>query len=650
MHPHTRRPQLGGGLVGELVELVGHGDDPELLRRQPSGEVAADVLEEHPVEALDRTENGTVEHHRAMPLVVGADVVELEALGEVEVGLDGAELPRAPEGILEVELDLRAVEGALPFRDGVGEPLLFHAGDERLLRLVPARVLTEPIVGAGGDHDADVVEVEVAIDLEDQLQEGDDLALGLLLGAEDVRVVLGEGAHPGEPLGHAAPLIAMEATEVGHAHRQIAVAPQGGAEEQAVARAVHRLDAEADVLVDDVLARPGVARPRLGLLGQLLRRVLEPVEGRREEHVLTVAGQVTAGLEERPVEDLRGDDLLVTVPPVELANVVDEPVVDRGAAPGEEGRGRSPRVEGEELQLLAELAVVPLLRLFDLLQVPLEQLGVREGGPVDALEHRVPLVTPPVRAGHVGQLEGLEETGARDVGPLAEVDPLAVPIDRELTLETIEVLRLVGLTHAVQQGLEVLAAHHLAPEGHVLGDDLLHLRFDGGEVLLVEGPARPIVVVVEAVLGSGTEGDLGAGEEALHRLRHHVGGRVPDDRQRVVLVGADRLDRLRVRGHRLVQVLDLTVHSGGDDLLVQLPLGFEEITEILSGAHCCSYIGLGPSMARSRCVERSARIPRSNGVVGGRRRTAARRNEAGRLIESSRRQSCGSSSGAWFEN
>ena len=72
----------------------------------------------------------------------------------------------------------------------------------------------------------------------------------------------------------------------------------------------------------------------------------------------------------------------------------------------------------------------------------------------------------------------------------------------------------------------------------VAGDDLAHLRLDRREVVrrerLVAGE-----VVVEAVLDRRADGDLGAGEQLLHRLGQHVGGVVADQLQRVGVAAGD---------------------------------------------------------------------------------------------------------------
>src|SRR2546429_3955668 len=64
---------------------------------------------------------------------------------------------------------------------------------------------------------------------------------------------------------------------------------------------------------------------------------------------------------------------------------------------------------GEEVQLLAQLAVVALARLLLLLEPGIEVLLVEESRAVDALELRVAMVSAPVRARHVEQLDHRSE-------------------------------------------------------------------------------------------------------------------------------------------------------------------------------------------------------------------------------------------------
>ena len=63
-------------------------------------------------EALHRAEQGAVDHDRPVPAVVGPDVLEPEALGQLEVQLHRRHLPGAPDGVARLHRDLGAVEGA----------------------------------------------------------------------------------------------------------------------------------------------------------------------------------------------------------------------------------------------------------------------------------------------------------------------------------------------------------------------------------------------------------------------------------------------------------------------------------------------------------------------------------------------------------
>ncbi len=75
-------------------------------------------------------------------------------------------------------------------------------------------------------------------------------ALGrhLLVGAEDMRVVLREAAHAHQAMQRAGRLVAMDVAEFRKADRQFAVGLQAMLEDLDVAGAVHRLQRE-DALV-----------------------------------------------------------------------------------------------------------------------------------------------------------------------------------------------------------------------------------------------------------------------------------------------------------------------------------------------------------------------------------------------------------------
>src|SRR5271167_3211488 len=61
----------------------------------------------------------------------------------------------------------------------------------------------------------------------------------LLLGAEDMRVVLGEGAHAHEPMQRSRRLVTAYSPEFGETQRQLAIRPQAVLEDLHMAGAVH---------------------------------------------------------------------------------------------------------------------------------------------------------------------------------------------------------------------------------------------------------------------------------------------------------------------------------------------------------------------------------------------------------------------------
>ena len=376
------------------------------------------------------------------------------------------------------------------------------------------------------------------------MQERAELARELVGRAENVRVVLAKGADAGEPVHDAAALVTMEAAEVGHAPRELAVAAVPVPEDQTVRRAVHRLLAEAlqieELLDHDLVASLIVGAVRLGAVRRgpdaFAEREAELVEvlgGDGEVHVLPVVREVTARLEELLVEDLRRHDLFVAVHVVEPAHEILEAVVDEGAARQEERHRRRVLVEHEELELFAQLAMVALLRLGDELHVRFEGFLRGERRAVDALEHRVALVAAPVRARHADELDGADRRGGGHVRTLADVDPrraFARVVERDLLAlrDGVDDLRLVRLAHLREERLGLFARDDVAAERALLADDLDHRGFDLREVVLGERARRLLEVVIKARVGRGTDRDFGARENALDGFGHHVRRRVAE--------------------------------------------------------------------------------------------------------------------------
>ena len=190
--------------------------------------------------------------------------------------------------------------------------------------------------------------------------------------------------------------------------------------------------------------------------------------------------------------------------------------------------------DAEEVELLAEAAVVALLGFLDALEIRLEFLLVGERGAVDALEHRVLLVAAVVGTGDGEQLERADLVGVGDVRAAAEVGEVAADVERDLAVfrDVGEAFELVVLAASGEERMGVFAGHDLAFEREMRLGDLLHFGFDLRQV--VDGEAGfQVEIVVEAVLGRRTDVEFSVRVEFLHRRRHHVGRAVPNGFQRV---------------------------------------------------------------------------------------------------------------------
>ena len=124
--------------------------------------------------------------------------------------LDGRALPQPADGVLDLDVDLGAVEGAAALVDRVAPPLLLERALEALRRELPDLVGADGLLGARREHHLVLDEAEFGQDALGELQHAEDLGRELLGQAEDVRVVLREAAHAEEAGERAAALVVLE--------------------------------------------------------------------------------------------------------------------------------------------------------------------------------------------------------------------------------------------------------------------------------------------------------------------------------------------------------------------------------------------------------------------------------------------------------
>ena len=196
-------------LRGVRIAVAGDRRHHHLHRRQPQRQAAGVMLEQDADEALHRAEDGAMQHHRAVPRPVLADVRGVEALGQDEIDLQGAQLPIPADGVAQHEFELRPVKGALAGVELVFEAAGVHRRLERPFRPVPDLVGADPHIRAVGEVHDHVGEAEILVNADQKVAEVLGLRRDLVLGAEDMGVVLGEGPGPHQPMERARGLVAV---------------------------------------------------------------------------------------------------------------------------------------------------------------------------------------------------------------------------------------------------------------------------------------------------------------------------------------------------------------------------------------------------------------------------------------------------------
>jgi hypothetical protein len=102
----------------------------------------------------------------------------------------------------------------------------------------------------------------------------------------------------------------------------------------------------------------------------------------------------------------------------------------------------------------------------------------------------------------------------------------------------------------VQKFLGLVRRYFIPAERQILGDDLLHLGFNLGQVLLLKA-IRELKIVEETVFDDRPNGVLNAGPiEPSQRLRQHVSGAVAHDVKTVGIAIGDDL-HVMLAGQRM---------------------------------------------------------------------------------------------------
>ena len=113
LDPKARRLQLRHHIMGIVVGIRHDRRDHRLDRRQPQREAPGMMLDQNADEPLERPQNRPVKHDRPVPRAILADVRRVQPLGQHRVGLDRPHLPRPPDRVGQVKLQLGRIESPL---------------------------------------------------------------------------------------------------------------------------------------------------------------------------------------------------------------------------------------------------------------------------------------------------------------------------------------------------------------------------------------------------------------------------------------------------------------------------------------------------------------------------------------------------------
>src|SRR5690242_14848009 len=117
-----------------------------LNRCQPNRELTRIVFDQDADKTLKRTHQGTVDHYRTMFSIIRTCVCDVKTLRHAVVELDRAELPRSPNRICHVKIDLRTVESTIAWVELKLKPLRSQRTLQRCLSVIPHLIGSDPLL------------------------------------------------------------------------------------------------------------------------------------------------------------------------------------------------------------------------------------------------------------------------------------------------------------------------------------------------------------------------------------------------------------------------------------------------------------------------------------------------------------------------
>src|SRR5437762_2774409 len=162
------------------------------------------VFQENSEKSLQASQQGPVNHKRAMSGAVGSDVAEVEPFRHIEIELNGTELPRPANGVLHDQIDLRTIKRAVPGIQLVRNPGFLQGFFQGRFGDIPVFFVADTFCGPGAQKEFKSLESKRAKNIHAELQHFIDFRRHLLRSAEKMRVILCESAHSSQTVKHTA--------------------------------------------------------------------------------------------------------------------------------------------------------------------------------------------------------------------------------------------------------------------------------------------------------------------------------------------------------------------------------------------------------------------------------------------------------------
>ena len=514
-------------MVGEVDR---NGDHTYLLGCQPHRKRTREVFNENRDKPFDGARHRAMDDHGPMRCVVVAGVGQVEPLRRVVIQLNRPQLPRPTNAVGHIEIDFRAVERAIAFLQFVFAASGLERRPQRGFGAIPQGVGADTLGRARGKFESRR-QTKRGVVAENEVHQELHFGRDLVLAQEHMTIVLRKLPYPCEAGQRTGQLIAVQHIKRDVPHGQFAIRMLVRCEVQIVRRTVHRFERHV------VLARFVV---------------------QHQKHVLAILAPMSRLLPQRLVIQQRRLDLLERLL-LPLAHERFQRVVEHRALGRPEYCTRRHGEQLEQIERSTQHAVITLLRFLQLIEVRVELVFPEEGGGIDALQHLSLHVAAPIGASRRKQLEMSEHRRVRHVRPATEVDEWTVGVGRDDFVRALEIIKALEFERIAHETLPRDGqCHFFAHKRVLLGDDLLHLRFERHQVFRGERLIN-FEVVVKAVVNGRTEADFCVGTETTHGRGQNVGTGVSQYTERPGVLFRDDHKSAR-RPQRRHQVVHLTVY------------------------------------------------------------------------------------------